>query len=324
MAKEGQIRVGVGGWTFEPWRGVFYPKGLPHARELEYASQRLTSIEINGTFYRTQTPASFAKWRVRDARGLRVLRQRPALRRQPQRAEGGGRFHQAVPGLRGDRAGQPARASAVAIRGHQEVRRGRLRRLPGAAAAQARRREAAPRGGAAPPLVPHARLHRAPAQVPDPRGLCRARHLPRHPRSGRRFRLRPPAEGPGRHRHRLSAQGARPVGRARPRLGPGRRAEGPGAGGARQEGQGAAPRCVRLRHPRGQSPRPRRRHGADRAAEDRREQSCECTIAPTRLRPRRCRLWEIGSAQCRSAALRPTLWPAPPPRSPRAAPPDRR
>jgi uncharacterized protein YecE (DUF72 family) len=70
MAKEGQIRVGVGGWTFEPWRGTFYPKGLPHARELEYASQRLTSIEINGTFYRTQTPATFAKWRSETPEGF--------------------------------------------------------------------------------------------------------------------------------------------------------------------------------------------------------------------------------------------------------------
>jgi uncharacterized protein YecE (DUF72 family) len=70
MAKEGQIRVGVGGWTFEPWRGVFYPKGLPHARELQYASQHLTSIEINGTFYRTQTPASFAKWRSETPEGF--------------------------------------------------------------------------------------------------------------------------------------------------------------------------------------------------------------------------------------------------------------
>ena len=61
-AKPGRIRVGIGGWTFEPWRGEFYPKGLPHARELTYASERLTTIEINGTFYRTQSPATFAKW----------------------------------------------------------------------------------------------------------------------------------------------------------------------------------------------------------------------------------------------------------------------
>lgn len=57
------IRVGVGGWTYAPWRSTFYPEGLAHKRELEYASRKLTSIEINGTFYRTQTAASFAKWR---------------------------------------------------------------------------------------------------------------------------------------------------------------------------------------------------------------------------------------------------------------------
>jgi uncharacterized protein YecE (DUF72 family) len=60
--KLGQIRIGIGGWTFEPWRGVFYPDGLPHAKELGYASARLTSIEVNGTFYRSQTPATFRKW----------------------------------------------------------------------------------------------------------------------------------------------------------------------------------------------------------------------------------------------------------------------
>jgi uncharacterized protein YecE (DUF72 family) len=56
------IHVGIGGWTFAPWRGVFYPDGLPHAQELSYAASHLTSIEINGTFYRTQTPATFRKW----------------------------------------------------------------------------------------------------------------------------------------------------------------------------------------------------------------------------------------------------------------------
>jgi len=58
----GGIYVGVGGWTYEPWRGVFYPKGLPHARELSYAASRLTSIEVNGTFYSTQSPKTFRKW----------------------------------------------------------------------------------------------------------------------------------------------------------------------------------------------------------------------------------------------------------------------
>jgi uncharacterized protein YecE (DUF72 family) len=57
------VRVGIGGWTYEPWRKTFYPTGLPQARELEYASRQLTAIEINGTFYRTQKPESFAKWR---------------------------------------------------------------------------------------------------------------------------------------------------------------------------------------------------------------------------------------------------------------------
>jgi uncharacterized protein YecE (DUF72 family) len=60
--RAGQIHVGIGGWTFEPWRGAFYPKGLPHSKELAYAGGRLTSIEVNGTFYRTQTPATFCKW----------------------------------------------------------------------------------------------------------------------------------------------------------------------------------------------------------------------------------------------------------------------
>ena len=59
----GKIRIGVGGWTFEPWRGAFFPKGVPQARELEYASSKLTSIEINGTYYGSQKPASFIKWR---------------------------------------------------------------------------------------------------------------------------------------------------------------------------------------------------------------------------------------------------------------------
>ncbi|HEX7874466.1 MAG TPA: DUF72 domain-containing protein [Sphingobium sp.] len=63
MTKSATIRTGIGGWTFEPWRGTFFPDGLPHAKELDYAASQLGTIEINGTYYRTQTPATFAKWR---------------------------------------------------------------------------------------------------------------------------------------------------------------------------------------------------------------------------------------------------------------------
>jgi uncharacterized protein YecE (DUF72 family) len=59
---KGQIYVGIGGWSYEPWRGVFYPEGLAQTKELEYAASHLTSIEINSTFYGSQKPESFRKW----------------------------------------------------------------------------------------------------------------------------------------------------------------------------------------------------------------------------------------------------------------------
>ena len=58
----GRIFVGIGGWTYEPWRGSFYPGDLPQRRELEHAGRVLTSIEINGTYYGSQKPESFRKW----------------------------------------------------------------------------------------------------------------------------------------------------------------------------------------------------------------------------------------------------------------------
>lgn len=58
----GTIRIGIGGWTFEPWRGVFYPEGLAQKKELHFASRALNSIEINGTYYSTFKPASWRKW----------------------------------------------------------------------------------------------------------------------------------------------------------------------------------------------------------------------------------------------------------------------
>ena len=57
------IRVGVGGWTFAPWRANFFPDGLVQRRELEYASRRLSAIEINGTYYSAQKPLTYARWR---------------------------------------------------------------------------------------------------------------------------------------------------------------------------------------------------------------------------------------------------------------------
>ena len=58
----GKIHIGVGGWVYEPWRNNFYPEGLPQKRELEYAAKALTAIEINGTYYGSQKPESFARW----------------------------------------------------------------------------------------------------------------------------------------------------------------------------------------------------------------------------------------------------------------------
>jgi uncharacterized protein YecE (DUF72 family) len=65
VAKAGAVRIGVSGWTYPPWRGVFFPRGLPQKRELEYAAGQFRSIEINGTFYGLQRPDSFADWAER-------------------------------------------------------------------------------------------------------------------------------------------------------------------------------------------------------------------------------------------------------------------
>ncbi|WP_082585748.1 MULTISPECIES: DUF72 domain-containing protein [unclassified Hydrogenophaga] len=63
QAASGTVRAGIGGWTYEPWRDNFYPKGLAHSKELAFASAQLTAIEVNGTYYSTFKPPTFAKWR---------------------------------------------------------------------------------------------------------------------------------------------------------------------------------------------------------------------------------------------------------------------
>ncbi|MEO5623021.1 MAG: DUF72 domain-containing protein [Dokdonella sp.] len=69
-ATETRIRVGIGGWTFAPWRDNFYPASLVQRRELEYASSHVTAIEVNGTYYGTQKPATYAKWREQTPQGF--------------------------------------------------------------------------------------------------------------------------------------------------------------------------------------------------------------------------------------------------------------
>src|ERR1043166_3334404 len=86
MRNTGTIRVEIGGEVFPPWPGAFYPPVLRQAEELAYASRQVTAIEINGTFYRIQTPASFKKWRdetpddfVFSLKGPRFLTHRSEL-----------------------------------------------------------------------------------------------------------------------------------------------------------------------------------------------------------------------------------------------------
>jgi uncharacterized protein YecE (DUF72 family) len=63
MADEGRVRIGISGWRYAGWRGTFYPEDLAQRRELEFASRRFETVELNGSFYSLQTPKSFARWR---------------------------------------------------------------------------------------------------------------------------------------------------------------------------------------------------------------------------------------------------------------------
>ena len=86
------IRVGIGGWTYAPWRDNFYPKGLVQRRELEHASRHVSAIEINGTYYGTQKPATYAKWRDETPEGFvfsakaprRIMQSRSLAKSGPQ------------------------------------------------------------------------------------------------------------------------------------------------------------------------------------------------------------------------------------------------
>ena len=70
MSRASAIRIGISGWRYVPWRGVFYPKGLAQDRELDYASRQLPTLEINGTFYSLQRPEFFDAWHARTPPGF--------------------------------------------------------------------------------------------------------------------------------------------------------------------------------------------------------------------------------------------------------------
>lgn len=81
MNRAAQIRIGISGWTYSPWRGVFYPNDLPHKRELEYAAQCLNSIEINGSFYSVQRPTIYRTWYEHTPDARHLLNQQPRPRK---------------------------------------------------------------------------------------------------------------------------------------------------------------------------------------------------------------------------------------------------
>ena len=94
-----QIRVGIGGWTYAPWRNNFYPEKLVQRRELEYASRQLRAIEINGTFYRAQKPATYAKWAAETPAGFVFSLKAPRYITQARRlADAGRHIHAFIQG----------------------------------------------------------------------------------------------------------------------------------------------------------------------------------------------------------------------------------
>lgn len=130
----GRIRVGIGGWTFEPWRGTFYPEGLRQKDELAYVGQHLTATEINATYYSTQKPATFANWAkaVPDGFQFAVKASRYCTNRRVL-AEAGESIGKFV-GQGIAETWRPVGSDPVAVHADQEIRAARFRCFPEAAA----------------------------------------------------------------------------------------------------------------------------------------------------------------------------------------------
>ena len=218
----GTIRVGIGGWTFEPWRGVFYPSDLKQKDELAYASRHLTAIEINGTYYSTFKPDSWKKWRdetpdefVFAVKGSRFTTNRRELASAGESLE---RFFAQGMSELGERLGPVFWQLPHTKKFDEADLDGFFSLLP----RNSGRPPAAPRPGAPSRQLLHAGLSGALAQARDRQRLRQTRPLSGDRRPHRRLRLRPAADRRGRHPHRLSARGAGRLGRTLRGLGRGR------------------------------------------------------------------------------------------------------
>ncbi len=214
-----KIRIGVGGWTYEPWRGAFYPKGLAQKRELEYASAKLTSIEINGTYYGSQKPESFAKWHdetpddfvfslkaTRYATNRRVLAEAgPTIERF---------FKSGVTNLKaklGPINWQFAATKRFDPRG--------FRRVPETASSVGRRPRRPTRRRGAQRKLPNAGVHCAGARASRRRGRRRRLRIPPNRRCHRAVRLCAHHGNEGERARWIFELGPRPMGEAREDMG---------------------------------------------------------------------------------------------------------
>ena len=198
MTKSGKIRAGMGGWTFEPWDSSFYPDKLSKAKQLHYASRQVPTIEVNGTYYSTFTPATFAKWAGEAPDGfifsLKAIRFATNRRVLAEAGESVERFLGSGVSELGDKLGPILWQFAPTKKFDADDFGG----IPEAAAGKAGRREAAPCGGGSERLVRRARIRRPAAQAQRRGRLCRPRKLSRYRRCHRRLRLCAAADRRGR------------------------------------------------------------------------------------------------------------------------------
>ena len=192
---EAQIRIGIGGWTYPPWRGVFYPDKLPQAKELEYASRQLGAIEINATFYGRQKPEELGSLGEDRSRRLPVRGQGLALLRHALEAVRRRRRASAISSRRASRRlGRSSGRSCGCSRARRKFDRDDIAGFIDLLPAEARRNPAPPRDRAAPRELPRRQpsstfaastISRSCSTMIDELSVHRGRY--------RRLRLRPAA-----------------------------------------------------------------------------------------------------------------------------------